>query len=724
MRPQDAHSAPFALKPADLLELGGGRRTPMIRQSEAAECGLACLAMVAGRHGLKTDMPTLRRRFSLSLKGTTLKTLMQIAETVGFSARPLRVEIDDLGRLDLPAVLHWDLNHFVVLTRITRGLRGRGFHIHDPARGPRMVREAALSAHFTGVAMELSANERFRPRREQSKLRIGQLWSRMSGLWSALRQVLLLSIVLQLAALAMPFYLQLTVDTVFPSFDSDLLLMLALGFGGLALIDMATGWLRSLMLVSLGSSLSYQIVVNLYRHLVRLPLPWFEKRHVGDVISRFGSTQPIAQLLTQGLVAAVIDGLMAFVTLALMFVYSPLLASVALVAWLLFAGLKLGFLQALRLRNVDSISKAARESSAFIESIRGICAIKAFGQEGNRQRMWQQRKADAVNAQIRLGRFSAGFDAGGQFILAVERVLFVYLAITLAMGGAFTIGMIFAFQAYKQQFLGAATRLIDQAVQYRLLDVHLTRIADIALSAPEEQGERGSAEASGGRIELRSVGFRYGVGEPEMLRNVNFIIEPGEMVALIGPSGGGKTTLLKLMMGLFKPSSGQLLLDGRPYSAFGAWRRHVGSVTQDDMLFAGTLAENIAFFDPEIDMARVMEVARMAAIHNDIEAMPMGYETLVGDMGSALSGGQKQRVLLARALYPDPAMLFIDEGTAHLDPLSEREVMEALKALPVTRIISSHRPLPAEAADRVFLVKNAVIPVKGPDAAAAPLAAE
>jgi ATP-binding cassette, subfamily B, bacterial CvaB/MchF/RaxB len=400
----------------------------MIRQSEAAECGLACLAMVSGFHGLKTDMPTLRRRFSLSLKGTTLKTLMQIAEATGFNARPLRVEIEELRRLALPAVLHWDLNHFVVLTKVTRGPRRSRFHIHDPARGPQALGEQALSDHFTGVVLELSASERFQPRREQSKLRIGQLWSRMSGLWSALRQVLILSIVLQLAALAMPFYLQLTVDTVFPSFDSDLLLMLALGFGGLALVDLVTSWLRSLMLVSLGSSLSYQVVVNLYRHLARLPLPWFEKRHVGDVISRFGSTQPIAQLLSEGLVAAVIDGFMAFATLALMFVYSPLLAWVALIAWLLFAGLKLSFLQALRMRNVDVISTAAMESSSFIESIRGISAIKAFGQEGNRQRLWQQRKADAVNAKVRLGRLSVGFDSGGRFILAAERVLFVYLA--------------------------------------------------------------------------------------------------------------------------------------------------------------------------------------------------------------------------------------------------------------------------------------------------------
>ncbi|HEX8364679.1 MAG TPA: peptidase domain-containing ABC transporter [Allosphingosinicella sp.] len=697
------------MRPVDLLELGGMRRTPYIAQAEAAECGLACLAMVAGRHGLSTDMAELRRRFPLSLKGATLKSLMDIAEQIGLTARPLRGEPVALAQLPLPAVLHWNMRHFVVLTKVRRGPKGLCYCIHDPASGARWVRQGELSRAFTGVILELTPSQSFQPKREKRNLGITQLWSKLDGLWSSLRTVLLLSLVLQLAALGGPFYLQLAVDTAFPAFDSDLLLMLAVGFGGLALINMATSWLRSLVLVSLGTALSYQVVVNLYRHLLRLPLPWFEKRHVGDIISRFDSTRPISDLLSRGLIAALVDGAMALVTLALMFVYSPLLASVAFTTLMLFICLRAVFLHALRMRNIDAITTAARENSSFIESVRGIAALKAFGQEENRQRIWQQRKADAVNAEIRLGRLNAGFDAAGQLILGLERVLFVYIAISMAMAGGFTVGMIFAFHAYKQQFLDAGTRLVEQAISFRLLDVHLDRIADIALSPAEAANENQAAGADfDGGLELRNVFFRYGAGEEDVLRGVSFTVRAGEMVAVTGPSGGGKTTLLKIMMGLFDPEQGQVMSGGRVLKSLGPhhWRRRIGSVSQDDQLYAGTLAENIAFFDPEIDMARVIEVARLACVDGDIGALPLGYETLVGDMGSALSGGQKQRVLLARALYPRPIILFMDEGTAHLDSACEEAVLRSLQALEITRVIVSHRSGPIEAADAIVVLRE------------------
>ena len=711
-------------KPIDLVEFTGRRKTPYIPQGEASECALACIAMVAGYHGFKTDLITLRQRYGMSLKGVNLKQVMQVAEDIGFNTRPLRGEIDDLPHLSLPAVLHWNLNHFVVLTKIGSGLQGPRYHIHDPARGALVLSREDVSRQWTGVALDLLKSESFKPKIERRQLGITQLWSSMQGFWQTIRQVVLLSLVLQLVVLATPFFLQISIDTVFPAFDEDLLLMLALGFGGLTVINFMASWLRSLILVTLSNSLSYQVIVNLFRHLMRLPLDYFEKRHVGDIISRFGSTQPISQLVSQGMIAAFIDGLMALLTLGLMFIYSGVLAGVALAALAIYVVLRLAFLQALRLRNLDVITTAARENTNFIESVRGIAAIKAFGQEGNRQRLWQKTKADAINAQIKLGRLSAGFDALGQFVIAIERVIFVYIAIQLAFESLLTVGMIFAFQAYKQQFLDAGMRLTEQAINFQIVKVHLTRIADIALSKTEDaDAGRSSDEPDFGKpLALDNVFYRYGQNEPMVLKGINLRIEPGEFIAITGPSGGGKTTLMKVLMGLFDPSSGAVRLGDRPVSSLGRsrYRRSIGSVAQGDMLYAGSLAENIAFFDPQIDMERVHEVARLAQIHGEIEAMPMGYETLVGDMGSVLSGGQLQRVLLARALYPDPKVLILDEGTANLDAENEAKILDALKTLDITRIAVAHRPATLEAAERVLVVDAG----KAVDRAAAERAAE
>lgn len=695
---------------SDLLELGGKRRTPYIAQDEASECALACMAMVASHHGHRTDLPTLRARFSLSLKGATLKQLMSISEQLGFNTRPLRGELADLHQIALPAVLHWNLNHFVVLTEIANSLRGPRFHIHDPARGQLVLTEQELSCHFTGVMLELMKSESFQTARQKPALRITQLWSSMAGFWQTFRRVVILSIILQAAALASPFYMQVAIDTVFPSFDKSLLVVLAAGFAGLAVINFLTTWLRSLVLVTLNNALSYQITVNLFRHLMRLPLPWFEKRHVGDIVSRFGSTLPITQLLSNGMIAALIDGVMALATLGLMFIYSAKLALIACAALLIYVALRLAFLQALKLRNIDAITTAAKENSLFIESIRGLSAVKAFGQEESRQRVWQTAKADAVNAQIKLGRLTAIFDSSNQFVLGLETVLFVYLAIGMALEAQISLGMIFAFQAYKQQFLGAGTRLVEQAINYSLISVHLGRIADIALNKQEELGNGlgpqafEDAERSPPAIELRNIHFSYGQGEAEVLKGVNLRIASGESVVLIGPSGGGKTTLLKIMMGLLKPTHGQVLINGVPLDSYGLrrWRLEAGSVAQDDVLFAGSIAENIAFFDPERDLARIHAAAEAASIHSEITTMPMAYDTLVGDMGSVLSGGQKQRVLLARALYRKPSILFMDEGTAHLDPVAEQAVATAIGKLGATRATVAHRPGATHGADRVI----------------------
>ena len=681
----------------------GARKLPIVRQNETMECGLACLAMVAGFHGLKTDIAALRRRFPISAAGVTLSAIMEMANRLGMGCRALKVPLEDIRRVQTPAIIHWDLNHFVVL----KSARAKSMVVHDPASGARRYTREAFSAHFTGVALELHPTKQFEKAEERTRLRLNHLWTRIRGLKRTLAQALVLSAILQLFVLVSPFYLQLTVDEVLVKFDADLLFVLAFAFGALAVLNAVAGLLRGYVLLYFGNMLNYQMVCNLFAHLIRLRADFFEKRHMGDIVSRFGSVEPIRSLFTEGLVATAIDGVMAVATLVMMFVYSPVLASVALVALALYLVLRVVSYPPLRARSEDAIVHHAREQSFFMETVRGVQSIKLFGRETDRRRVWQNRFADAVNADVRVHKLGIWFTLGNSMIFGVEHVVLIYVAAKMTLGGEFTVGMIFAYMAYKRQFTDKAIALVERLIEFRMLDLHLSRISDIALAEQEPVALSSTATREDGSVCgalcLDDVSFRYGEAMPEVLGGVSIDIAAGETVAFVGSSGSGKTTLMKIMLGLFEPTRGRVLVDGRALADIGVgeYRRHVGSVMQEDALFAGSIAENIAFFDPDIDMAGVVRAATLACIHREIIAKPMQYETLVGDMGSALSGGEKQRVLLARALYRRPKILFMDEGTSSLDVVTEREVNASIRSLGITRIIVAHRPETIRTADRV-----------------------
>ena len=676
------------------------------RQAEAGECGLACIAMIASHHGMKIRLSELRRHFPLTARGANIKTLIKIADEVGFQTRALRSEMKSLEHLQPPAMLHWDLNHFVVLTRV-RHRRGKFvFEVADPAAGMKVLSEDEFSKHFTGVVLELDTTSNFQRRDPRPALRLPQLWSNLRGMFPALAKLLTLSFIMQMVALAMPFYMQTTIDSVIPTQDLDLGKALLLGFAGLWIINTGSSVIRSLLVVDLTNSLSLQTAVNLFRHTIFLPISWFEKRHLGDVISRFGSLQPVTDLLSRGLVAAVVDGCLSAATLALMFIYSPVLSAITCTAIALFIGIKVGFYSTAKLANANVLSAQASESSSFIESIRGIAAIKVFCQEENRQRVWKNKKAEVVRASLKMGRISSGFDVANVAILGLEILIFVFVASILVIDGVITIGMVFAFQAYKQSFVGSVTRLVDQVMSFKLLDVHLDRISDIAFADPEiaTPARLGGHDQKFSSVSLRGVSYRYGRETPLILDNLDLDIQGGTTTAIVGPSGAGKTTLLKVLCCLLEPQHGTYSVDNQLIGGYGVrrLRNQLGVVSQDDALFAGSLAENIAFFDADIERDWLIECCKKAAIHDDIVKMPMGYDTSVGDMGSNLSGGQKQRVLLARALYKRPNMLIIDEGTSHLDIPTEAVVAASIRSLGVTRVVVAHRPETVRMADRVL----------------------
>lgn len=677
----------------------------LTRQTEVAECGLACFTMIAGYHGLDVDL------------GYNAPSVFPIA------ARNHAPVADEIGRASWsytacgeiaagapqqpssPRRFAWDMNHYVVVECVKRGKA----LIHNPDGRSQWLSMSEVSRHFIGVALELHPSDSFEVGRQRERLHLSLLWQRMTGMKRALAQVLVLRLVLQAFVLASHYYMQLAIDRAVSAIDRDLLAVSALGFALFTLIKVLASWLRSFVLLVAGTTIGTSLASSITRRLLRLPIDWFERRHTGDILSRFQSIGPIQAMLTQGAVAALVDGVMAVLTLALMFWYSTVLACIAVSAFLIYLGVRLVSFSFEREAREAAIVAHGKEQSTLIESLRGITTLRLFGREAMRHALWHTRLTDAVNAEIRTSRIGIWQGSANALVFGLENIVTIWLAIRMVMDGAgFSVGMVFAFMAYKAQFIEKAASLADQDIALKMLSLHLERLSDIALSG-EDRGFARATEAETelrGRVELRDVFFRYSPSDPLILENVSLAIEAGEHVAITGPSGGGKSTLVKLLLGFVEPESGVVLADGLSLAQFGlrSFQSQIAAVLQEDNLFAGSLAENIALFDDQADMDRVIAATVAASIHDDIMTMPMRYETLIGDMGSTLSGGQKQRVLLARALYRMPRVLIMDEGTAHLDPDHEKAVNAAIGEMGITRIIIAHGRETIEAAERILMV--------------------
>ncbi len=686
--------------PLKLIQFSNKNKLPLVRQSEVAECGLACLAMIASYHGYHTDLLSLRRRFTISLKGATLEQLVDIADNIKLNTRPLRLDLEELEQLQLPAILHWDLNHFVVLKKVNHKFAW----IHDPAKGDYKLSIAEVSKYFTGIALELMPCAGFEKKEDKEPMPLSYFWSQVSGLKRVLFQVFTLSLLLQVFALVSPLFMQIVLDDIVISQDLDLLLVVAGSFLLLAIVSQATSVLRSLILMHLGTTLSVQMTSNLFRHLLRLPLKFFDTRHLGDIVSRFGSLGSIRTLLTTGLVAVFLDGIMAITTLIMMFIFLPMLAWVVVIVVAIYALIRIVAYLPFRRLNEEQLITSAKESSVFMETIRAVQSIKVFGKEVQRQTLWHNCYADSINIGIRTQKLGLVFEVANSMLFAVENVLVIYLGAKAIINAEISIGMLIAFMSYKGQFTGKASALINKAIEYKMLSMHLSRVADIAMTDIEHGiDDTLNGTKLTGQLTLNNLSFRYDDTQPYTFEGVNFTFNQGESVAIIGGSGTGKTTLLKIMLGLLHPDNGGVEVNDLPISSVGLrnYRSQVSAVMQDDQLLSGSLSDNISFSDPKIDNDRVEECARLAAIYDDIMQMPMGFNSLVGDMGTSLSGGQKQRVLLARALYKQPKILFLDEATSHLDTKLELAVNTAIKQLNITRIIIAHRPETIRSADRI-----------------------
>jgi ATP-binding cassette subfamily B protein RaxB len=687
------------------LDFGLKKRVPVILQAEASECGIACIAMIASHFGYCTDLPELRKRFSISLKGSTLEDLARLSETLGLVPRGLRLELEELPQLAKPAILHWDMNHFVVLV----SAQGRRIKIIDPASGEVEIDAKDASARFTGVALELTPGLEFKRKSPPPPLRLAQIVGRVPGLRASLMQMFGLALAMEGLALTLPLLTQWTTDEVIVSGEHELLTTLGLAAITLGIVLAAISTLRTWVALYIGAHFNLQWMTNVMGHLLRLPVDFFERRHIGDVVSRFGSVSSITHTLTGASVEVVLDGLLGVGMLAMMLLYSPRLGALAIVVTVIYAFMRRLRYGAVRMASSGALVKHAKEQTFFLETIRGVRSVKLFNREYERRSAWLSLWVDAANSSLKIERLNLVFGAAWNALSAVERAGIFWLGALSVIDHRMSLGMLMAFLSYKEQFTSRVNSLIDRVVDIKLLSVSTERLADIVLAEAEEKPrDRLDNAVNDSTLKIEQVTFRYAPGERAVLSGANLTVRPGECIAIVGPSGCGKTTCLKILLGILRPGQGHVRLGDQTLDQIGLrrFREMVAVVMQDDHLFAGSILDNICFHDAHPNKEWMRECARLAGVDKEIMAMPMGYHTLVGDMGTVLSGGQKQRLLLARALYKRPSILILDEATSHLDVEAERQIGEALSRLSMTRIMIAHRPHTIAIADRVVRLRD------------------
>ncbi len=619
-----------------------------------------------------------------------LRQLITMASRLNFGARAVRLEPESLEHLRLPAMLHWELNHFVVISRVGR----RGGYILDPASGARWMTRRDISEKFTGVGIEFIPTAVFATRKKTARFGLFDMWQRSRGLASAMTTTLALSILLQACLLLTPLIMQIIVDTIVPWRDFSLLWLTVCCFAAIGLGSVLVETLRSHYLLELGQRLNSQMGLNLVTHLLKLPVSYFHERDAGQIISRVSSTFQIRQTVTDDLMSSAVDMFVIAIALAVLVAYNIWFAAIALGAVAFYAAVRALSFQTLKGLSEEVVVAESRETTQFLESIVNIDAIKLFSAQDMRRAVWQNDNAKLMNATHRLESAKIAIRSLSKALVASENIAIIFLCALAAMHQTMTLGMVFSFLLYHQYFRDRSFEIVDRVSQLGTLSLHVDRIADIALTAPEQLHSVRAAPVPIGSIEIRDMTFAYSNTDKDVLRNINLEIAAGEFVAIVGPSGAGKSTLAKVLLGLHQPKAGDVLINGEPILGFGLdrYRSRVGIVAQEAKLFSGSLAENISFFDPTTDQDRVQQCARYANIHDEIVEMPMKYDSVVGDVGNILSVGQKQRVLLARALYRNPDLLVLDEGTANLDSENETKIADFIESLSITRVVIAHRP--------------------------------
>ncbi|EEV8835402.1 peptidase domain-containing ABC transporter [Escherichia coli] len=688
----------------NLLDLRWQRRVPVIHQTETAECGLACLAMICGHFGKNIDLIYLRRKFNLSARGATLAGINGIAEQLGMATRALSLELDELRVLKTPCILHWDFSHFVVLVSVKRNR----YVLHDPARGIRYISQEEMSRYFTGVALEVWPGSEFQSETLQTRISLRSLINSIYGIKRTLAKIFCLSVVIEAINLLMPVGTQLVMDHAIPAGDRGLLTLISAALMFFILLKAATSTLRAWSSLVMSTLINVQWQSGLFDHLLRLPLAFFERRKLGDIQSRFDSLDTLRATFTTSVIGFIMDSIMVVGVCVMMLLYGGYLTWIVLCFTTIYIFIRLVTYGNYRQISEECLVREARAASYFMETLYGIATVKIQGMVGIRGAHWLNMKIDAINSGIKLTRMDLLFGGINTFVTACDQIVILWLGAGLVIDNQMTIGMFVAFSSFRGQFSERVASLTSFLLQLRIMSLHNERIADIALHEKEEKKPEIEIVADMGPISLETNGlsYRYDSQSAPIFSALSLSVAPGESVAITGASGAGKTTLMKVLCGLFEPDSGRVLINGIDIRQIGInnYHRMIACVMQDDRLFSGSIRENICGFAEEMDEEWMVECARASHIHDVIMNMPMGYETLIGELGEGLSGGQKQRIFIARALYRKPGILFMDEATSALDSESEHFVNVAIKNMNITRVIIAHRETTLRTVDRVISI--------------------
>lgn len=685
----------------------------IVYQDETSECSLACMTMICNFYGANTSISKLRERFPIPTEGITVRNLVNTCGQLNFGVDVLKSELEGLATFKQPVLLHWDMQHFVVL----KGVKNGKYIVYDPARGIRKLSAQSVSNHFTGIVVKAIPNENFKPLNDKKHVGLFDVVQDYGKYLKSILTVFILSLSLELFLLMQPFVFRQAIDELGPERQFDLqssALILALVSVSLVI----STYIRDKYVLNIASNVNFEITTDSFQKMLELPLDFFERRQIGQIIERYRVIDEIQNFFTSTVPTTIIDGFITLLTITLLFYLSPVVALLGCLTVLAYLAVKLYFKDKLIAGEIELMLASGSSSGHVIESLKSIFTIKTHGMESTRFNIWTNLFKSKIEADYNHTDLENRLNASKVFITSLNTAGLMITCAILYQQSIISLGLIFAILLYNSHFVFRSIQLVDKFIALLVLNKKVSRIEDILFNTAESYayGKR-PFQGLQKELSLKDLKFQFAFSNEELLKSASISLKKGGFYVLTGRNGTGKTTFIRLLLGLHKPVAGEILYDGVPLSNFDiqSLRNKVGCVTQDEHLFHGTILENITMFHPDPDLNRVVEVCNLVGVTEKVESLAMGFNTQIGDICTPLSEGEQQKLCIARALYKSPDIIIMDEGTANLDAESEHQIASALAKLDSTKIFIAHRPAVLDYADAEIKIHQGnvdVLPLK------------